>query len=56
MSELLRVVKPGNPCIITTGNMENTKWLVPNFDPSSDVMMLNGMPIAGVVFEKGEKR
>lgn len=52
MSELLRVVKPGNPCIITTGSMENTKWLVPDFDPPNDVMMLDGMYIAGAVFEK----
>lgn len=52
ISELLRVVKPGNPCIITTGDMENTKWVVPDFDPPDDVMMLNGTLIAGAVFEK----
>jgi len=52
IGELLRVVKPGNPCIITTGDTKNTKWLVPSFDPPDDAMRLNGMLIAGAVFEK----
>jgi len=54
IKELLRVVKPGGPCIITVSDAENTKWLVPDFEPPSDAMMtFGGRPIAGAIFEKG---
>jgi len=55
VKELLRVVKPGSPCIITVSDGGNTKWLVPDFEPSSDVMVtFGGRPVAGAVFRKEE--
>ena len=55
VEEMLRVIKPGKQCVITVCDTENTKWLVPDFEPPDDVIMTySGSPIAGVVFEKEE--